>query len=100
MSVEQTAPPEPKTVGIPGMTSPIESIRAIQEDRIAKQATGGPEVKREICRISLVGKNVQVDSRVPAEALLQALQAAYMAVRQEIHPDPRIAVPERKILVP
>ncbi len=85
---------------VAGADSPIESIRAIQEDRIVKQAVGTPSQKRPICTISLVGKNVEVESSVPPEALLQALSAACMAVRNQIHPGTRIAVPERKIIVP
>ncbi len=85
---------------VPGVASPIDSIRAIQEDRIAKQAVGTPSQKRPICTISLVGKNVEVESSVPPEGLLQALSAAYMAVRNQIHPGTGIGVPERIIIVP
>jgi len=85
---------------VPAVESPIESIREIQKDRIAKQAVGTPTEKRPVCAVYLVGKNLQVDSNVPPESLLQVLGAAYMAVKEKTHPNTHIALPERKIIVP
>lgn len=91
MSVEQ---------GVPGVESPLESIRAIQRERIAKHAAGIPGERRLLCNIYLSGKDIQVDSRVTQETLLKVLGAAYMGARGQALPDTRIEVPESKILVP
>jgi len=41
---------------VPAVESPIESIREIQKDRIAKQAVGTPTGKRPVCAVYLVGR--------------------------------------------
>ena len=41
---------------VPAVESPIESIREIQKDRIAKQAVGTPTEKRPVCAVYLVGR--------------------------------------------
>jgi hypothetical protein len=87
-------------VQVPGADSPIESIRAIQQDRLARQAAGAPGTRKLLCAIYLDGRNLQVDARVGQETLLQVLRAAYMGARGQALPDTRIEVPESKILVP
>ena len=91
MSVEQA---------VPGIESPIESIRKIQEDRVAKMAAVRPAERRLACQVFLEGGNINIESNVPPEVLLQVLGAAYIAVKEKVHPNTRVVTPERKIILP
>ena len=95
MSVEPTKGPI-----LPGVDSPIESIRKIQEDRIAKTATPQHQSRKPVVEIYLTPDgDVNVDSVLKAEQLLPLLVRVHQGISEQVRQEGKTAIKQEPLIV-